>query len=466
MRYWHAEQNASKLMMVRQSYRGLDFFKAFQSYWGQILNYFPGKDTEKNDVSNIVETKVSATGTLQETCAFFINKDLFQDANAFNPNIGKVERNGEEFYEVNQVDGTKLYIWVGVLLGEGSFGKTYLAKLYESQDSVKDIALKIVSVDKKHLSPAVSFLNHLHITRQTSREIKGFSAIMSSLTNDAVKEAWITSLLYCINRKYGKTDTDLLLAKNFNIDADIDTGRINKHAKLPRIMLSATYKEEGETNVLMAMSKMDINFEKFIKNPSKYPAALKHVPDLIYAFKMYMFGIACTLNALQTGLNFVHGDFHCENAMLVEHNGLVYPCIIDFGFASIDVERKRYTFDAKTKQATEFNPSRDLLNMIWSIDALCRDSIGTKKNPGEDYTEVGEAICKWCEAKLIDAGVPEKYDFRQEKMMQRYHEFLNKFNEGGFIYTKSLPAIVDGIQAVFETDSAKTILRDVEMVFR
>ena len=466
MRQWQAEENASKLMMMRHPYRGLDFFGTVQSVWGLILNYFPGKDTERNDVTNIVETHLNkATGTLQETCAFFINENLFQNPNNFNPNVRKVQIHGEEFYEINQVDKTKLYISIDILLGEGSFGKTYLAKLYESQDSVKDIALKIVSVKEKDSSPAISFLNHLKITRQTPSEIRGFSAIMTSLTNDAVKEAWITSLLYCIDRKYGKTDTDLLLARDFNIDADIDTGRINRHAKLPKIMLSATFEEENGTNVLMAMSKMDINFEKFIKNPSKYPAALKHVPDLLYAFKMYMFGIACTLNALQTGLNFVHGDFHCENAMLVENGGLVYPCIIDFGFASIDVERKRYTFDANTPQTTEFNPSRDLLNMIWSIDAICRDSIGTKEKPGEDYTEVGEAICKWCEAKLIDAGVPEKYDFRQEKMMQQYHEFLNTFNVGGFIHTNSLPAIVDGIQAVFETDSAKTILIDVAMVY-
>lgn len=457
-----AEQNVSKLMMIRHPYRGFNFFETAQSVWGLLLNYFPGKDSERNDVANIVETKLAATGILKDTCTFFINNSLFQNPDNFNPNVQKVQINGGEFYEINQVDGTKLYISMDILLGEGTYGKTYLAKLYESQDSVRDIALKIVSVKEKHLNPAISFLNHLKITRQTNREIEGFSAIMTSLTNDAVKEAWITSLLYCINRKYGKIDTDLLLAKNFNIDADIDTNRINRHAKLPKIMLSATFEENRETKVLMAMSKMDISFLKFIQNPHKYSPAVLHVPDLLYAFKMYIFGIACTLNALQTGLNFVHGDLHCDNAMLVENNGLVYPCIIDFGFTCINVSEQRYAFDANLPQTTEFNPSRDLLNLVWSIDALCRESIGTKENPGEHYTEVGEAICKWCEAKLIDAGIPEKYDFRQEKMMQQYHDFLNKFNQGGFIHTNSLPQIVDGIQSVFETDSAEIIRRDVD----
>ena len=93
------------------------------------------------------------------------------------------------------------------------------------------------------------------------------------------------------------------------------------------------------------METLDISMHDFIQNPEDYAASDKFSKDPFHAFLLYIFGIACTLDLLQTKLKFVHGDFHCENVMLRERQGIVYPYIVDFGFTAIDVSSKRYVFD-------------------------------------------------------------------------------------------------------------------------
>ena len=394
----------SAVNLLESSYRGM-----MDSPWQMLLNWYEGEGVERGFLR----------GDLGDLCSFFTKEEFFGDPTKFSPVVKEEELESEVSYTITQYDGSDVKINRGDFLASGSYGSIYSANLQQSSDVDQPIVLKIVEVEEVEESFKLSFLK----TRSRVKDlIYGFSHIMNGLTNDAVKEAWVGALLYCINRKYGKRDVDLLL---------VDGNAVNVHARLPKIFVSATFKDIlGEEKVLIAMDKMDITLKSFIKNPHDYPVGQVHaaIPDTLNAFKMYIFGIACTLNVLQTQLKFVHGDFHSGNAMLVENaQGLVYPCIIDFGFTCVNLFNKRYAFDEEIDQNTDFNSSRDLLNLIWSIDAFCNKNIGTESNQGPHYTKYGEEIREWCEQQLINAGIPEKFDYRNEQLIDKYHTYLRKF---------------------------------------
>ena len=441
MTTWPSEEKVSTLLNVLTSYRAI-LKNPSVNLWKYILGFFPGKEN--------LNSPIVPDGVLPDMCSQFTKEESFGDPAQYNPQI----TSHQESYQVTLGDGSRVTIEPGKLLGSGSYGKTYLATLKQNNNLITEIALKIVSVRSEKTSNP-RFFKFLKNTRNTrnlkNNSIKGFSEIITSLDNNAVKEAWITSYLFCINRQNSLQNKKLLYA---------DPYKINRHAKIPKIMLAATYKNsKNEEEVLMAMSKMNINLEKFILQAEKFKPAQKDegTPNLLYAFKLYMFNIACTLDTLQSEIQFVHGDFHCENAMLVENSGIVYPCIIDFGFTCItlkkgDYNKFRYAFDKTLPQRTEFNPSRDLLNLIWSIDALCRPTVESERD-----NKIGQQICAWCEKKLIDAKIP---DYRHEELLKKYTRILKEHSLGDKIPRRNIESIIGAVEDLFNRDINKRKLEN------
>jgi hypothetical protein len=426
-----------------------------------------------------------------DMCSVFTKEALFK--NFYRTVVSNVS-NKPDFteYTVRLRNNTDLIIRAGPLIGRGGFGKTYYAQL-RSDEEDRIVALKIVDDSRSTPLSVVSATTETSYTplpllfdttkksphpnpyphpnpnpnpnppSETSPTsetsgTQGFEKIMSFLKHDAEKEAWIASFLFCTYRAKQKTDTDLLVAEKFVHAAQVDTRKVNRHAKIPQVLLSATLMD---TQVLVAMDKMDISLGNFIRNPEAYQGANKPNVnlDLVYEFKMYMFGIACTLHMLQESLNFVHGDFHCENAMLVDQNELVYPCIIDFGFCSINANGNRYAFDPHRSHETVFNASRDLLNMIWSIDTLCRR---------DAVTPSAKRICEWCQKKLEDAGIVDyRYENIKLECKKVFQQYISGFEESSrlieYIRTNDVNSILTAISvAIGQNDKLKNKLKQVD----
>ena len=118
--------------------------------------------------------------------------------------------------------------------------------------------------------------------------------------------------------------------------------------------------------VSMADKGRVIGMERVDENLRKYVISLKTEKERIVALKDAFTRLAKLLYFLQTELQFMHGDFHGENAMIRHSPYDVY--LIDFGMSSLklpDAEGRTIT-DTRYKRM-KFNPYLDLLTLITSL---------------------------------------------------------------------------------------------------
>ena len=122
----------------------------------------------------------------------------------------------------------------------------------------------------------------------------------------------------------------------------------------------------------------------------------------------------------------MHGDLHGSNVMLVHKNGLVYPCIVDFGFTCINVNAQRYAFDDRLDQSTDYNPSRDLLFLIWTIYF----------NHADQPYPTG-IISEWCKTKLEESNLNMFLEGSREEKEDGIGQCYKL--EGSTIFTNFVP---------------------------
>ena len=121
---WASEEKLQVLhqITVSPTYRGF-----MTTLMGKLVNYFQGKELWLDDIER-------ATGFLQEPCQIFMNPSLFNDESSY---MAKINEDSENELTLTQNDKTIVKINILNKIGQGSYGKIFLANLGEQGKTQK-----------------------------------------------------------------------------------------------------------------------------------------------------------------------------------------------------------------------------------------------------------------------------------------------------------------------------------------